>query len=91
MLTIKKVDITEVPRIRDGRGTKNLVLLQEFINGGYEAALVSDNSNPDRNTSAMWNSIYASIRRFGYENMIKAVVRDKKVYLVRLHDEEKDA
>lgn len=84
MLTIKKVDFNTIPNSRAGRRlTKNLEVINEFLNGEYDAAEITDNANADRAAKTIANSMNQSIKRFGHDSTLVAIMRGNKAYLVR--------
>lgn len=84
MLTIKKVDFNTIPNSRAGsRLTKNLEVINEFLDGGYDAAEITDNANADRAAKGIANSMNQSIKRFGHDSTLVAIMRNNKAYLVR--------
>ena len=83
MLTIKKVDFNEVPASKRQGGTKNLELINEFLNGGYDAAEITDVDNPERRSDNIATAMKQSIKRFGHDGIITAITRSGKAFLVR--------
>lgn len=84
MLSIKKVDFNTIPNSRAGkRSTKNLEAINEFLNGEYDAAEITDNANADRAAKVIANSMNQSIKRFGHGSTLVAIIRSNKAYLVR--------
>lgn len=84
MLTIKKVDFNTIPNSRAGkRLTKNLEVINEFLNGEYDAAEITDNANADRAAKGIAASMNQSIKRFGHDSTLVAILRGNKAYLVR--------
>lgn len=83
MLTIKKVDFNDIPYRHAYNRTKNFELIDEFLKGDYEAAEITDNSDPNRLAKNMVNSMNESIKRAGQRAVLVALVRGGKAYLVR--------
>lgn len=84
MLTIKKVDFNTIPISRCGKfSTKNLEVISEFLNGGYDAAEITDNADASRDAQKIVNSMNQSIKRFGHSSTLIAITRSNKAYLVR--------
>ena len=84
MLTIKKVDFSTIPNpFRGHRTTKNLEIINEFIDGMYDAAEITDVGNDARKAKEIVNSMNQSIKRFGHKSTLVAIMRENKAYLVR--------
>ncbi len=83
MLTIKKVDFNDIPYRHAYSRTKNLELIDEFLKGDYEAAEITDNSDPNRLAKNIVSAMNESIKRAGHSAVLVAMLRGGKAYLVR--------
>lgn len=62
--------------------TKNLGILEEFINSGLDCAEVKGFTH--KTPSSCQNSLRSSIERFGMQSKCRAMVREGRVFLIRL-------
>ena len=76
IVPIEKSEMTNVYR-----KTKNLKILDEFLESGYEAVRVIDDSN--RGAHLLSRSLQQSIKWFGLSNRVIAIKRKDNVYLVK--------
>lgn len=62
--------------------TKNLEILEEFINSGLDCAEIKN--FPHKTANGCSTSIKNSIKRFGMNSSVTTVIRNGRVFLIKL-------
>lgn len=73
--------ISEIPNLNGYKKTKNMQILDEFVQSGMECAEVMEFTN--KTASSCANSLRATIEKQRYGG-ITAISRNNKAYLIRL-------
>ena len=71
------------------KSTKLQKLLEEFLDSGYEVAILEYEDGEYSSVNSVASSLKNSIKRFHMVG-VSCVVRDKKAYLVRTSLDEKE-
>lgn len=73
----------EREKVRYYKKTKNLEILEEFMNSGLECAKIEGYSH--KNAKSAQSCLYSSMKRFGLKG-IAVVVRKGNLFLLRVNE-----
>lgn len=78
-MNFKGISKSDIPRLQH-KDAKYRIFFEQFLNSGFEAAVIEENVE---NLKSFQCCLINSLRRNGIDN-IKVIVRDGKVYVVRI-------